>query len=162
MVFESRLINNIGNDCLMTINGTNFHIQQKGAARKRNLFGSHKYAANSALCYKLGVDILAGNLVWVEGPYPTGAWNGINFLNSVLLHCLESGKHVEVNNSYVGHANKIKCPQNNCNLAENLGMQGAARSCHEMLNKHLMSWSILEKVFRHDITCMGWFFTCVR
>jgi hypothetical protein len=49
----------------MTINGTNFHIQQKGAARKGNLFGSHKYAGKSALHYKIGVDILAGNLVWV-------------------------------------------------------------------------------------------------
>ncbi len=65
--FESRLINNVGNDCLMTIDGTNFRIQQKGAARKGYLFGSHKYAGKSVLRYKLGVDILALNLVWVEG-----------------------------------------------------------------------------------------------
>jgi hypothetical protein len=51
----------------MTIDGINFRIQQKGAARKGNLFGSHKYAGKSVLCYELGVDILAGNSVWVEG-----------------------------------------------------------------------------------------------
>jgi hypothetical protein len=50
----------------MTINGTNFRIQQKGMARKRGLFGSCKYAGKSMPRYKLGVDILAGNLVWVE------------------------------------------------------------------------------------------------
>jgi hypothetical protein len=45
----------------MTINGTDFRIQQKGAARKGNLFSSHKYAGKSALRYELGVDILPGN-----------------------------------------------------------------------------------------------------
>jgi hypothetical protein len=106
----------------MTINGTNFRIQEKGAARKGNLFGSHKYAGMSALCYKLRVDILAGNSVWIEGPYPAGAWKDIIFFNSVLSHFLEPGERVEADNSYVGHADKIKCPNNNCNPVENLGM----------------------------------------
>ena len=38
---------------------------QKGVVTKGNAFGSHKYAGKSALRYKLGVDILAGNLVWI-------------------------------------------------------------------------------------------------
>ncbi len=63
----------------MTIVGTNFRIQQKGAARKGNLFGSHKYAGKSVLHYELGVVTLAGNLVWVRGPYPAGAWINIIF-----------------------------------------------------------------------------------
>ncbi len=50
----------------MMINGTDFRIQQKGVARKGNLSGSHKYTGKSALCYKLKVDILAGNMVWVN------------------------------------------------------------------------------------------------
>jgi hypothetical protein len=99
----------------MTIDGTDFRIQQKGAARKGNLFGSHKYAGKSALRYELGVDILAGNLVWVEGPYPAGAWNDIKIVNNVLSRCLEPGERIEANNGYVGYANKIKCPNNDCN-----------------------------------------------
>jgi hypothetical protein len=67
-MFESRLEHNVGNNCLMTIDGTNFRIQQNGAARKGNLFGSHKYAGNSTFHYELGVDILAENLFWVKGP----------------------------------------------------------------------------------------------
>jgi hypothetical protein len=58
------------NDCTMTVDGTDFHIPQKGAATKGNALGSHKYAGKSALRYELGVDILAGNLVWIQGPYP--------------------------------------------------------------------------------------------
>jgi hypothetical protein len=68
--FESRLVNNVGNDCLMTINGTDFRILQKGVTKKGNLFGSHKYVGKSTLQYELGIDILAGNLVWIKGPYP--------------------------------------------------------------------------------------------
>jgi hypothetical protein len=136
----------------MTINGTNFRIQQKGAARKGNLFGSHKYMGKSDLRYKLRVDILAGNLVWVKGPYPAGARNDIKNFNNVLSHCLEPGEHVEANNGYVGHTDKIKCPNNDCNPVKNLGMQCMARSCHETLNRHLKNWGILENVYRHDIT----------
>ena len=49
----------------MTINGTDFQIPQKGIAKKEKTFVSHKYVGKSALRYKLGVDILAGNLVWI-------------------------------------------------------------------------------------------------
>jgi hypothetical protein len=83
------------------------------------------------------VVILAWNSVWVEGPYPTGTWNNVNIINSVLSHYLEPGKRVEADNGYMGHAEKINCPNNDCNLVENLGMQSAARSCNEMLNRHL-------------------------
>jgi hypothetical protein len=48
---------------LMTINGIGFQIQQKGVAKKGNAFGSHKYAGKYVLRYKLGIDILKGNLV---------------------------------------------------------------------------------------------------
>jgi hypothetical protein len=81
--------------------------------------------------------------------------------NSVLLHCLELGKCIKADNSYVGHADKIKCPNNDCNSAENLGMQSAMRSCHKTLNGHLKNWGILEKVYRHDITVHGTvFYVC--
>ncbi len=64
---------------------------QKGAAAKGNPFGSHKYAGKSALHYELGVDILMGNLVWFQGPYPTGAWPDIKIITS----CLATIEHGE-------------------------------------------------------------------
>jgi hypothetical protein len=146
----------------MTINGTNFHIQQKGVTRKGNLFGSHKYAGKSALHYKLGVDILAWNLVRVKGLYPPGAWPSIKIFNSVLLHCLELGEHVEAGNGYVGHPHKIKCPQKDCYPAENLSIQSAARSPHETFKGSLNNWGIQEKTYRHDITVHGTVFTCAQ
>ena len=52
-----------GNNCLMTVEGTNFRIQKKGVTKKGNAFASHKYGWKSALCYELGINILKGNLV---------------------------------------------------------------------------------------------------
>jgi hypothetical protein len=53
IVFESHLVNDIRNDCLMTIDGTDFKILQKGAKKKGNVFSSHKYAGKSVLRYEL-------------------------------------------------------------------------------------------------------------
>ena len=84
IVFDIHLNNDRDNDCLMSVDGTDFHILQKGQSRKGNPFGSHKYAGKSALCYELVVDILGGNLVWIQGPYPAGSWPDIKTFTSCL------------------------------------------------------------------------------
>ncbi len=82
------------NDCTMTVDGTDFRIPQKGIATKGNAFASHKSAGKSALRYELGVDILAGNLVWIQGPYPAGKYTDIKIFNKVLRNFLEPGERV--------------------------------------------------------------------
>ena len=139
----------------MSIDGTDFKIEQKGAAKKGNAFGSHKYAGKSALRYELGIDILAGNLVWVGGPYPAGAWPDIKIFMNELAHLLEPGERVEADNGYVGHADKIKCPSNDCNPAVNVAMQARVRSRHETFNARLKFWGILGQTYRHDIMQHG-------
>ena len=108
----------------MSIDGTDFRIEQQGPAVRGNAFGSHKYAGKSALRYELGIDILAGNLVWIQGPYPAGKYTDIKIFNSILRHNLEPGERVEADNGYVRHTDKIKCPDNAINPEENLAMQG--------------------------------------
>jgi len=141
----------------MTVDGTDFRIPQKGAATKGNAFGSHKYAGKSALRYELGVDILAGNLVWIQGPYPAGKYTNIKIFNNVLWNFLElePGERVEADEVYRGHPDKIKCPGNDANPAENRAMQGRVRGHHETLNGRLKNWGILSQVFRHHITRHG-------
>ena len=109
------------NDCLMTIDGTDYHIQQKGVAKKGNLFSSHKYGGKSALRYELGIDILAGNLVWVSGPYPAGRWTDVKIFDDVLSNLLEPGERVEADNGYIGRADKVKCPNNDCKPPQESG-----------------------------------------
>ena len=84
IVFESRLgVHNVLNDCTMTVDGTEFHIPQKGIATKGNAFGSHKYVGKSALRYELGVNILTGNLVWIKWPCPANKYTDIKIFNKV-------------------------------------------------------------------------------
>ena len=102
----------------MRIDGTDYRIQQKGITKKGNLFGSHKYAGKSALLNKLGIDILAGSLVWVLGPYPVGQWTDIKIFDDILSNLLKPDKCVEADNGYVGCADKVKCLNNDCNPQE--------------------------------------------
>ena len=52
-------------------------IPQQGPAVKGNSFSSHKFKGKCALRYELGVDIVEGNLVWIEGPFPAGKYTDI-------------------------------------------------------------------------------------
>ena len=139
----------------MTINDTNFQIPQKGIAKKGNTFASHEYAGKFVLRYKLGIDILAGNLVWIHGPYPDGKFTNIKIFKKVLRNYPEPGERVEADKGYHGHPNKIKCPGNNIHPAENQRMQSRVRARHETLNGRLKTWGILSQVFQNSITMHG-------
>ncbi len=65
------------NNCMMTIDGTDSRILQKGVAPKGNAFASHRYAGKSALRYELGVDILSGNHDGSRVHTLTGKYTGI-------------------------------------------------------------------------------------
>jgi hypothetical protein len=69
----------VDNNYTMTFAGTDFHIPQKGIAKKGNTFTSHKYAGKSALHYELDVNNLVGNLVWIQGPYPASKYIDFKF-----------------------------------------------------------------------------------
>jgi hypothetical protein len=68
------------------------------------------------------------------GPYPVGRFTDIKIFNKVLRNFLDAGERVEANEGYVGHPDKIVCPQNVGNLAEKWAMQGRVRARHKMLN----------------------------
>jgi hypothetical protein len=142
----------MGNGCTMTVDGTDFRIPQKGIVEKGNAFASHKYAGKSTLRYELSVEILVGNLVWIQGPYSAGKYTNIKIFNKVLHHFLEPGERVEADEGYCGHPYKIKCPGKDANPAKNRAMQGRVRALHEILNGQLKTWGILSQVFRHRIT----------
>jgi hypothetical protein len=93
--------------------------------------------------------------VWIQGPYPAGKYTDIKIFNKVLRNFLELGERVEANKGYHGHPDKIKCPGNDANPAENRAMQGRVRARHETLKGRPKNWGILSQVFRHHITMHG-------
>jgi hypothetical protein len=84
--------------------------------------------------------------VWIQGPYPAGKFTDIKIFNKVLHHFLDRGEQVEADEGYIGHPDKIKCPQNVVNPAEKWVMQGRVRAHQEMLNRRLKKWGILSQV----------------
>ena len=116
---------------------------------------SHKYAFKSILRYKIGVSIIGGDLVWIQGPYPVGRFTDIVIFNKVFRYFLKPGERVEADNGYVGAANKIQCPDNPCNPEKNEGMQSRARYCHKTINGRFKTWGILQNAYHHDIRRHG-------
>ncbi len=88
----------------------------------------------SFLRYELGGSILGGDLVWIQSPYPAVKLTDIKIFNKVLRQFLDPGEQVEAGEGYIGHPDKIKCPQNVENPAEKWAMQGRVRAHHKMLN----------------------------
>jgi hypothetical protein len=130
-------------------------VPQKGTVTIGNAFTSHKCAGKSALCYELGVSILVGDLVWIQGPYPVGKFMDSNTFNKVLHHILDPGEQVKAGEGYVGQPDKIKCPQSVGNPAKKWAMQGRVRARHEKLNGRLKNWGIFSQVYPHGIMRHG-------
>ena len=68
--FEDQKLYDVGNDCLMTIDGTDFRIPQTGEAKTGNWFASHKYSFKTALRYEIGVSIIGGGAGLDPGSLP--------------------------------------------------------------------------------------------
>ena len=146
----------------MSIDGTDFRIPQQGPALPGNLFSSHKFKGKCALRYEIGVDIVSGNIAWIEGPYAAGKYPDINIFRLALAHWLDPYERVEADDGYIGEApHKVKCPGCAANPTENLAMQNRVRARHETLNGRLKNWEILKQVYRHDIIEHGDIFPAV-
>jgi hypothetical protein len=160
--FDSRKEGGSWNDCLMSIDGTDFRILQKGAMARGNKFASHKYGGKSALRYKLGLDILRGNLVWIEGPYAAGKYPDITIFRNCLKNFLDPNERVVADKGYVGEAPEfVKCPNSTTLRADHREMIRRVSARHETINARLKYWGILAQVYRHDIENHGYVFRAV-
>ena len=140
----------IANDCLVSVDGTDFRIEQRG--RK---FFSHKFKG-SGLRYEVAISILCGEIVWVNGPYPPGRYNDLMVFRDSLMSILEDGERVEADDGYLGEAPKfVKCPASVTARPECLAMQKRVRSRQETVNLRFKMWNILSDRFRHDISMHG-------
>lgn len=156
IVWENRKIGDIGNDCLVSVDGTDFQIEEHG-----RIFYCHK-TKKSGLRYEVALGILSGNIVWVNGPFPCGAWPDIKIFRHSLASFLEQGERVEADNGYIGEAPQyVKCPKSFTNGEEKSAMQKRVRARQETVNRRFKTWGCLGKRFRHDIPKHGDVFRAV-
>ena len=93
--FENRKRGDIGNDCLLLVDGTDFWI----AMGYSKIFWSYKFK-KSGLCYKVALCIRTGDICWWIGPYAPGVWNDNMIFNDALVLALEPGEQCETDRGY--------------------------------------------------------------
>jgi hypothetical protein len=145
-----------GNDCLLSVDGTDFRIPEHGRT-----FYSHKFK-KSGLRYEVGLCILTGDCVWVNGPYECGMWNDVMIFRNSIKSNLGENERVEADDGYLGEApHFVKCPKSIGNDIDCERMQQYVRNRQETINKRFKNWFILKDVFRHELSSHGDVFRCI-
>ena len=155
--WDKRITGGLGNDCLVSVDGTDFRIQRGYGID----FFSYKFKG-AGLRYEVALCILTGHIVWINGPYECGMWNDILIFRDSLISYLAPNERVEADDGYVGESPQyVKCPASFTNPEESLGMQQRVRNRHETVNKRFKQWGCLLNRFRHGIGKHGDVFRAV-
>ena len=83
----------------MLVDGADFRIPNLTLFSKQ--WYSHKFNG-PGLRYEVGLCIISGDIVWIHGPFPAGAWPDISIFRHAMKHHLEEGERVEADKGYVG------------------------------------------------------------
>jgi hypothetical protein len=147
VLFENRKVGDIGNNCLLLIDGTDIQI----AKSYKKPFYSYKFK-KSGFCYEVGLCIKTGNICWWAGPYLPGILNDEMIFKHGLAKLLEPGEKVEVDGGYWGSASElVKCPEVAEEEPNNVEMQQRVRSHQERVNKQFKNWAIFSNPYHHQL-----------
>ena len=135
---------NNGSECLMTVDGTDFRIQEPQPFDAK--WYSHKFNA-AALRYEIGICIQTGWIVWTAGPFPAGDFNDLEIYRSYLKDMLGDGERVEVDEGYAGDLT-VRTPSDYEGKHRWKVMKGKARARHEGINGRLKDFGMLRIPFR--------------
>ena len=146
VLMSNRLMNNNGSECLLTVDGTDFQINEPTPFSP--VWYSHKFQG-PALRYEFGVCIQTGWLCWIAGPFPAGDFPDMEIFTLGLMHELQEGEKVEVDEGYTGDI-PIRPKSDFGGKDEWKYMKGKARARHECINRMFKQWGILGQKFRHS------------
>ena len=145
--FENRLVGDVGKDCLLSVDGTDFRIA-KGYSKP---FWSYKFK-KSGLRYEVGLCIQTGSICWWSGPYAPGKWNDMAIFWDGLVYMLQPGERCETDRGYQGAApTYVKCPGGVEANPATAGIQQRVRSRQETVNERFKNWAILCGTYRHAL-----------
>ena len=151
IILENRKIDDVGNDCLLSVDATDCQTQNQGDCHEA--FYSFKFKSGG-LHYEVGICIRTGDIVWLNGPFPPGDWPDVEIFRSDLKLHLEENERVETNDGYIGEDPCFtKCP-GGIRFMEDKHFhkkRSKVRNCGETANHHLKTFNIICDTFRHDI-----------
>ena len=115
----------------MSLDGTDYPVAEHGPR-----FSSHKFTKKSGVRYEVGICLRTGDCVWINGPFPAGAYPDITIFREGLMTELDDSERVEADDGYIREAPQgVKCPKSFANPEETLFMQQRARNRQETINK---------------------------
>ena len=151
--WENRLKKNNRSICKISVDGTDFKISNPTKQFWKGWY-SHKFNA-AALRYEVGVGIQTGDIVWVNGPFPAGAFVDITiFRRALKLVLLREGERAEADDGYRGEPLVIELPKEGCYDNEDDAqskLKKRIRSRHEGINKLFKEFRCLNQKFRHKL-----------
>ena len=147
ILWRNRLKSDIGKTCLVTIDGTDFRIQNVKPFWRG--WYSHKFHG-PGIRYEVAICIQTGDIVWINGPFACGVFPDITIFRSGLIHELRRGEKVEADDGYRGEGDFISTPDDYEN-EEQHHEKDLARARHETGNGRFAVWNCLKYVFRHDV-----------
>ena len=141
--------------CYVSVDGTDFKINEPSPWSEK--WYSHKFNG-PGLRYEIAVSIQAGEISWINGPYPCGEYSDLKIFRSELIHALDPGEKVVADKGYRGEACFI---QKNEGSEEEHRAKGVLMARHETLNRRFKVFKALGHVFRHDLTKHSFVFHAV-
>jgi DDE superfamily endonuclease len=139
-------MNSNGSTCLITVDGVDCRIQEPGTFDKK--WYSHKFQG-PGVRYEVGICIQTGWIVWVNGPFPCGAWSDLRIARAGLQSKLQVGEMYVADRGYQDGFIYGDTPSREHNTLEE--MKRKARARHETINGRLKMFHVLSNEFRHRL-----------
>ena len=104
------------------------------------VFFGYKFR-HSGVRYKLGVCIITGDIVWINGPYPCGLFNDLQIFRLSLKSFLEPNERAEADDGYAGESPlKTVTPSMIGRRVDQVSMKYRVAQRHETCNRRFKQW----------------------
>lgn len=144
IVWENRKRGAIGN-WYASVDGTDFPILEPKPFEKK--WYSHKFKG-PGVRYEVATAVGTGWIVWVNGPFPCGAWPDIKIAKDDITKELEPQEMLVADSGYRSNLYFVN-PTNVCEDMKITFKQIRAR--HERVNRRFKMWGALKGKFRHGL-----------
>ena len=140
ILWENRRINDIHNDAMMSVDGTDIAVPQFKPFWKG--WYSHKLNGPGAQ-WEVGLSIRSRHIVWIHGPFPCGHWPYLKIFRHAMISCLDDDEKAEADDGYMGEPTKTLIPKVNTYTPADAELRQHVRNRHETINRRLKEWKCL-------------------
>jgi hypothetical protein len=134
----------------VTVDGTDFKVNEPKPFNPA--YYSHKFK-HAGVRYEVAVCIQTGYIVWVNGPFPCGAWPDLRIARDALHDCLDDGEMYIADSGY-DEGNQHCFTPDGTNSFEQRQMS-LARARHETINGRFKTFRAMSDEWRHSLEKHG-------